>query len=69
MSRIATGVSKKQNRDQLKGFNLFMEWRSKGLVNDFNEILTPIKEIELAGIVSPKPTTAIEFAVRVAKGK
>jgi hypothetical protein len=69
MSRIATGVSKKENRDKLKGLNLFFEWRKKGLVTDFNEVLTPIQEIELAGIVSAKPTTAIEFAVRVAKGR
>jgi hypothetical protein len=69
MARIATGVSKKENRDKLKGLNLFFEWRKKGLVTDFNEVLTPIQEIELAGIVSAKPTTAIEFAVRVAKGK
>ena len=69
MARIATGVSKKENRDKLKGLDLFFEWRKKGLVTEFNEVLTPIQEIQLAGIVSEKSTTAIEFAVRVAKGK
>ena len=69
MARIATGVSKKKNREQLKGLNLFFEWRSKGLVTEFNEVLTPIQEMQLAGVVSEKPTTAIEFAVRVVKGR
>jgi hypothetical protein len=69
MSRIATGVSKKKNREQLKGLNLFFEWRAKGLVNDFNEILTEQKQIELAGVVSKKSMTAIMFAVQVVKGK
>lgn len=69
MSRIATGVSKKENRDNLKGLNLFFEWRSKGFVKDFNEILTEQKQNELAGVVSKKSMTAIKFAVQVVKGR
>jgi hypothetical protein len=69
MSRIATGVSKKENRDKVKGLNLFFEWREKGLVKDFNEILTEQKQNELAGVVGKKSMTAIMFAVQVVKGR
>lgn len=67
MARIATGVSKKENRIKAAGFDLFIQWRSAGKVSEFNEMLSPRQEIELAGIVSDRPSTAIEFAVLVAR--
>lgn len=67
MSRIATGVSKKINRINLQGLDLFYSWRSAGLVSVINEIINAEKASEISGIVIRKEIKAIELAIKTIK--
>jgi hypothetical protein len=47
MARIATGVSKKSNRENLAALTLVLEWRKYGLVEGF--LMTPEVAWALSG--------------------
>jgi hypothetical protein len=67
MARIATGVSKKSNRENLKGLELFWAWRNGGLVSEFNEWVSVERQVEIAQVSCGQEMRAIEFAVHVIK--
>ena len=67
MARRSTGISKKINRIQGQGLDLFLGWRSAGSVSDYSEMISPAYAYELAGVVIKKEMRAIEFAVKVIK--
>jgi hypothetical protein len=65
MSRRATGVSKRQNRIQLAGLNLFYEWRNTGLVENFNEPVPAELAAELTANKITADIPAIELCVKI----
>ena len=67
MARIATGVSKKSNRQNLQGLELFWAWRNDGLVSEFNEFVSVERQVQIAGVSCGEDKRAIEYAVHVIK--
>jgi hypothetical protein len=65
MARVKTGVSKRINRVQLKGLEMFYQWREAGHVSAMYEMVTPKKAEVLGGMIL-KPTPAIELAIQIA---
>ena len=68
MARISTGVSKKQNRVQLAGLNIFYSWRNEGKVSEFNQPITKADALEIFGIeIKTETIPAINLAVKAAE--
>jgi hypothetical protein len=67
MARRATGVSKRINRVQLKGLELWHGWRAAGTVSTMYETVSP-KKAAVLGLEIEKPMPAIELAIKIADG-